>query len=66
MDPAATVTVAGTVTSALLDVRDTTTPPAEAARDNVTVPVDVLPPATVVGETETLWRSGVSIVSGAV
>ena len=49
--PAGTVTVDGTVaTLVLAEESDTTAPPIGAAADNVTVPVDVLPAATVVGE----------------
>ena len=48
--PAATVTLAGTVaTPVLLLVSATATPPAGAGPFNVTVPVDGLPPTTVVG-----------------
>lgn len=52
--PAATVTLAGTVTAAvlLLDT-DTTAPPAGAADVNVTVPVDPVPPVTLDGFTAT-------------
>src|SRR5687768_13697046 len=48
--PSGTVTVAGTVaTVGLLLARVTVTPPAGAAADSVTVPVEGLPPATLVG-----------------
>jgi hypothetical protein len=59
--PAGTVTLAGTAAaSVLLLDRVTTTPPAGAAALSVTVPVDVLPPGTLVG-----WRlSDVSVVAG--
>jgi len=47
---AATVTLAGTVAAAvLLLLSVTTAPPAGAAALKVTVPVDELPPVTVVG-----------------
>lgn len=49
--PAATVTLAGSVAIAVLDVRLTTAPPAGAGPFRVTVPVDVDPPMTDVGET---------------
>ena len=53
-DPAATVTVAGKVaTDVLLDVRFTTVPPVPALPLSVTVPVELFPPTTEVGETET-------------
>ncbi|HWD38582.1 MAG TPA: hypothetical protein VG944_07015 [Fimbriimonas sp.] len=50
--PAATVTVAGAVAAALLLLSATESPPVGAALLIVTVPVEVLPPITVVGETE--------------
>jgi hypothetical protein len=59
--PAATVTVAGTVeTAVLLLVRDTTAPPAGAADVSVTVPVEPVPPATVDGFTETAAKEAVA------
>jgi len=54
VEPAATVTDAGTVAAALFEARFTTMPPAGAAALIVTVPVDPSPPMTVVGLTETL------------
>jgi len=48
--PAATTTVAGTVAFELLDERLTVVPLGPACPLNVTVPVDVLPPITDVGE----------------
>jgi hypothetical protein len=49
--PAATVTLAGTVAEALLLASETTTPPLGAALVRVTVPVDDVPPVTLVGLT---------------
>jgi len=46
---AATVTLAGTVAAELLLDSVTTTPPTGAAELSVTVPVEVLPPTTLVG-----------------
>jgi hypothetical protein len=48
--PAATVTLAGTVAAAVLLLESVTSaPPDGAALDSVTVPVEVLPPVTLVG-----------------
>ena len=48
--PAATVTLPGTLATVLLLLeRETTRPPTGAAPLSVTVPVEVLPPTTVVG-----------------
>ena len=48
--PAATVTLAGTVAAAVLLLESATTrPPEGAAADSVTVPVDDVPPVTLVG-----------------
>ena len=47
--PAATVTLAGTVTAAELSESVTTAPPEGAAALKVTVPVEGLPPTTLVG-----------------
>jgi hypothetical protein len=48
--PAATVTLAGTVAAAVLLLESATTlPPDGAAADSVTVPVDDVPPVTLVG-----------------
>jgi hypothetical protein len=50
VDPAATVTLVGTCAAAvLLLVSDTLAPPVGAAPLSVTVPVDELPPVTLVG-----------------
>src|SRR6476660_3741363 len=52
--PAATLTLAGTCAAVvLLLVRDTVAPPVGAAPLSVTVPVDELPPVTLVGFTAT-------------
>ena len=51
--PAATVTLAGTCADALLLERFTTAPPDGAAPVSVSVPVELLPPTTVVGLRET-------------
>ena len=54
VDPAATVTLAGTCAAVvLLLVNPTVAPPVGAAALNVTVPVDELPPVTLVGFRET-------------
>ena len=47
--PAATVTVVGTVALELFDVRPMDVPPGPAGPFRVTVPVDGVPPATVLG-----------------
>jgi len=52
LDPAATVTVAGTVALELLEVSVRTVPPAGAALEIVTVAVDELPAMTVVGDND--------------
>src|SRR5206468_3670755 len=61
LSPAGTVTLPGTATTAVLLLdRVTTAPPAGAAALSVTVPVDVLPPGTLVG-----WRlSDVGVAAG--
>jgi hypothetical protein len=57
--PAATVTFAGTCAAAvLLLVSVTTAPPVGAAPFKVTVPVEEVPPVTLVGLSETLEGSG--------
>lgn len=63
--PAATVTLAGTVAAPLLLDRDTTMPPEGAGPFNVTVPVELLPPTTLVGFTATEDTVGGLIVSDA-
>jgi hypothetical protein len=49
VDPAGTVTLLGTVALELLLLRLTTLPPEGAAELNVTVPVELVPPVTLVG-----------------
>jgi hypothetical protein len=57
--PAGTVTVAGTVAAAvLLDVNATDIPPVGAALPRVTIPVEGVPPTTVVGLSETAVTTG--------
>ncbi len=51
--PAGTVTLAGTVAALELSESDTDAPPAGAAALNDTVPVDELPPTTLVGLSDT-------------
>src|SRR5918999_369043 len=52
--PGGTVTLAGTVVALELAESETAAPSLGAASFNVTVPVDVLPPATLVGLTESV------------
>jgi len=47
--PPATITVAGTVATAFPLTSETTAPPGGAAWSNVIVPVEFVPPTTVVG-----------------
>jgi len=56
--PAGIVTFAGTIASAIDELRSTTTPPDGAAASRVIVAVDVLPPATDVGESVTVVGAG--------
>ena len=56
--PATTVTLAGTVADALLEVSVTTAPPAGAAPASVTVPVAPAPPCTFAGDTLTDESAG--------
>ncbi len=57
--PPGTVTVAGSLAAVELSLSETTAPPIGAAAVNVTVPWDVLPPATLVGLTESELNAGV-------
>lgn len=50
--PLATVTLAGTLAEDELSLSDTTTPPLGAAPLKVTVPLELIPPVTVVGLSE--------------
>ena len=52
--PSGTVTVVETTADPLFDVRVTTSPPGPASQFKVTVPVDVVPPTTELGESEML------------
>ena len=64
--PAATVTVEGTVVQALSEVSVTVDPPDGAGPFRVTVPVDDVPPVTVVGESVTDDGTGAVTVRLAV
>ena len=62
--PAATVTDAGTGSAALFEERPTEAPPVNAARDKVTVQVEVPPKVTELGEQdkpETAGAGGVTV-----
>ena len=59
LEPCGTVTVAGTVTAAVLELEsDTATPPVPANSVRVTVPVPVRPLMIVLGFTERLVKAG--------
>jgi hypothetical protein len=64
--PAATVTLAGTVAAALSLDSATTAPPEGAELPSVTVPVEELPPLTVVGFRARIESAGGLMVSVAV
>jgi hypothetical protein len=64
--PAGIVTVAWTVASGMDELRSTTTPPAGAGASMVIVAVDVLPPATDVGESVTDTGAGPRTVNDVV
>lgn len=53
VEPAATVTEAGTVAALELSLSETVAPPVPAAAARVTVPVELVPPVTLVGLTDT-------------
>jgi hypothetical protein len=59
VDPEFTATLVGTDTADELSDNVTTTPPAGAALDNVTLPVELFPPTTLVGLIETDASVGV-------
>lgn|SRR6185436_6213444 len=60
--PAAIVTLAGTVATAVLPLEsDTTAPPPGAAAVSVTVPVEPLPPTSVEGFSATVDKAGVVV-----
>ena len=61
--PAATVTEAGTASAALFEERPTEAPPVSAARDKVTVQVEVAPEATELGEHDKPETAGVGGVT---
>jgi hypothetical protein len=64
--PAATVTLAGVLATLVLLLESATVaPPAGAAALNVTVPVEELPPVTVVGFNESDERVAVAAAEGA-
>jgi hypothetical protein len=66
VEPATTVTLAGTVAAEVLELeRQTGTPPAGAAAEIVTVPVALLPPTTAVGASVRLVGRGAVAVSVA-
>ena len=62
--PAATVTLAGTLTAAEASESETSTPPLGAAALKVTVPVEELPPTTLVGLSDSVERVGVVAAAG--
>ena len=65
--PAATITVAGTVSAALFDESATVAPPVSAAFDSVTVQLDVPPDTTDAGAQPSAVTVGSAItVTGAV
>ena len=63
MEPAGTVTEAGTVAAAALDVSVTTFPPVGAGPLSVTVAVEDVPPVTVVGLRANALTVGAATVS---
>jgi hypothetical protein len=65
VDPAGTVTVAGTFASALEELRDSGYPAVGAGPLSVTVPMDVFPPGTLVGDNVRPQTMGGGTVSDA-
>ena len=64
--PASTVTLAGTVAAVELSESDTTTPPVGATALKVTVPVEELPPTTLVGLRDSAEIVDVVVVPGVI
>ena len=62
VDPAGTVTLAGTVAAAALLARVTTASPIGAAEVSVTVPTEAVPPITLAGLKETALAAGAGAV----
>ena len=62
--PAATVTLAGTVAAALLRESVTTVPPLGAAAVRITVPVELVPPVTVLGLRVSAEGTGAAAAGG--
>ena len=66
LTPASTVTLAGKVAAAELSENITTAPPVSAAALKVTVPVEELPPTTLVGLRDSAEIVGVVVVPGVI
>jgi len=64
--PAGTVTLAGTVAAAELSESDTAAPPLGAAALKVTVPVEELPPTTLVGLSDTVESVAAAVPDGLI
>ena len=63
--PPGTVTVAGTLASALEELKDSGYPPVGAGPLSVTVALELFPPATLVGDKERVEITGAATVSDA-
>ena len=61
VDPAVTVTFAGTAADVSELERETRIPPAGAGKLNVTVPIEPEPPATLAGFTDTPESAGAGV-----